>query len=266
MLPVARLQAFLRRSAQHQYTAVAIPPFSAFFHADDPLSFLNYAIPDEPAGGDLRAPLARLRAEFRARGRLPRFEFIEGYAPALAAALRVAGFAEESRLHLMLCLPATYCPAPDVPGLTVARLTPDAPDCDIEDFLETRRAGFEPFGAPALAPDEAARFRAGLSGGGATFLARLHGHAAGVASHNTPLDGTTEIGGVATLAAFRRRGIAAAITGEAVRTAFADGAEAAILTAGDERAGRVYERVGFRPYATMLAYRDADEPAPAADA
>ena len=36
--------------------------------------------------------------------------------------------------------------------------------------------------------------------------------------------------------------------------AFAGGVEIAFLTAADERAGRVYERIGFRPYATGLAY------------
>jgi hypothetical protein len=35
----------------------------------------------------------------------------------------------------------------------------------------------------------------------------------------------------------------------------------ACLSAGDERAGRVYERVGFHPYATMLAYGEK-RPAP----
>jgi predicted GNAT family acetyltransferase len=36
--------------------------------------------------------------------------------------------------------------------------------------------------------------------------------------------------------------------------AFKQGAEVVCLTAADQRAGRLYERVGFRPYATMLAY------------
>ncbi|HBY97531.1 MAG TPA: hypothetical protein DEP84_26915 [Chloroflexi bacterium] len=41
----------------------------------------------------------------------------------------------------------------------------------------------------------------------------------------------------------------------AVQAAFEAGIEVAFLVAGDERAGRVYERVGFHPSATMLAYR-----------
>ena len=40
----------------------------------------------------------------------------------------------------------------------------------------------------------------------------------------------------------------------AVQVTFDAGAEIAFLVAEDARAGRVYERVGFRPCATALAY------------
>jgi predicted acetyltransferase len=55
---------------------------------------------------------------------------------------------------------------------------------------------------------------------------------------------------------FRRRGVASVLTSEAVRTAFLQGVEVALLTAADKHAGHLYERVGFRPYATLLAYGD----------
>ena len=41
---------------------------------------------------------------------------------------------------------------------------------------------------------------------------------------------------------------------EAARTGFEQGLHQVFLTAGDERAGRVYERVGFRPAGFALAY------------
>jgi hypothetical protein len=41
-----------------------------------------------------------------------------------------------------------------------------------------------------------------------------------------------------------------------VRTAFSQGIEVALLTAADEHAGHLYERIGSRPYATLLAYGD----------
>jgi predicted GNAT family acetyltransferase len=98
-----------------------------------------------------------------------------------------------------------------------------------------------------------------LRRGGLAFLARLDGKPAGVASCTPPLDGLTELTGIATLPPFRGIGIAAAITAAAAQAAFACGVEAAFLTAGDDRAGRVYQKVGFLPHAMALAYWDPAE-------
>lgn len=258
MISIANVQAYLRRSAHQHYEAVTVPPFTLFFHPTDALSFFNYAIPDEPVDGDIAVPIARLRAEFAFRERRPRFEFIEGYAPNLPLALRVYGFDEESRLHLMVCTPQAYRPVPAVVGLSVMRLSEDSPLSDVHDFLTTQRLGFTPDESVLPAPTEAAGFRRRLQAGGGVLLARLNGEPVAAGSFSAPFDGLTEVGGIATLEAFRRRGIASALTGEAIRMAFDEGAEAAVLSAADERAGRVYERIGFRSHATMLAYIDSD--------
>src|SRR5918911_48593 len=144
MTLVARLQSYLRHSARRQYEAVAVPPFTLFFHPTDALPYFNYAIPDEATGRDLQKPLARLRAEFNARRRQPRMEFIEAFAPELAAALRAEGFVEEARLNLMICTADTYRPAPPVPGLTVSVLAGRSPLADAQAFLATQRQGFDP--------------------------------------------------------------------------------------------------------------------------
>lgn len=255
-IEIAQLQAYLRHAAQMQYEAVHIPPFTAFFHSDDVLTFFNYAIPDEPIGGDLCKPLERLRAAFRGRERLPRFEFIEGYAPELAPALRANGFEEESRLHLMMCVPETYRPAAGVAGLSIMALTVSSSPADIQAFLMTRHQGFEPGSVEPVTEIEAERFRSGLASGSGAFLALLDGRPVGAASYSPPFDRLTEVAGIATLEPYRRRGIGTALTAAAVATAFDRGVEAAILSAADARAGRVYEAVGFRATATMLAYRD----------
>ncbi len=75
--------------------------------------------------------------------------------------------------------------------------------------------------------------------------------------YTAPFDGVTEVAGLATLEPFRRRGIAMGLTALAVQRAMAQGAKVVCLTAADERAGQVYERVGFVGYATMLAYLDS---------
>ena len=74
------------------------------------------------------------------------------------------------------------------------------------------------------------------------------------AGATAPFDGITELVGIATGVPFRRRGIATCLTDLSLRWAFAHGVDIACLTAADRDAGRVYERTGFWPVATMLAY------------
>ena len=52
--------------------------------------------------------------------------------------------------------------------------------------------------------------------------------------------------GVACLPAYRRRGLATAVTSALVADAIALGVDTVCLSAGDDDIARVYERVGFR--------------------
>jgi ribosomal protein S18 acetylase RimI-like enzyme len=254
-LTVERLQAYIRSVVAREREPVNVPPFTLFIHPSDDSTFFNYAIPDAPAGAYLHEPLAVLRAEFRRRGRHARFEFIEEYAPDLPAALRAGGFAEESRLHLMTCTRATYRPAPQIHGLAVVTLDRGAPLDAVREHLDVNSRGFNPAAEPATAA-AAEAFRRGLEESRA-FTAYLDGQAAGAGMFTAPLDGLTELVGIATLEQFRRRGVATALTAQAARAAFDRAAGTVFLSAADEQAGRVYERVGFRPFATMLAYAEA---------
>ena len=71
----------------------------------------------------------------------------------------------------------------------------------------------------------------------------------GGGSHN-PREDVTEIVGVAVLPAFRRRGLAAAITGRLARNAVDNGVETVFCSAADEAVARIYEFVGFRRVGT----------------
>jgi predicted GNAT family acetyltransferase len=75
---------------------------------------------------------------------------------------------------------------------------------------------------------------------------------AAVGAHQ-PLQATSEIVGVATLPAFRRRGLAAAVTTTLVADALERGVTTAFLSADDEDVARVYERIGFRRIGTAGA-------------
>jgi GNAT superfamily N-acetyltransferase len=70
-----------------------------------------------------------------------------------------------------------------------------------------------------------------------------------VGSHQ-PVGDVTEIVGVATLPALRRRGLGAAVTGALVADALAHGARTVFLSAGSEEIARVYARLGFRRIGT----------------
>ncbi len=259
---ISRIQAYLRENAYHIYRAVPLPPFTLFFHPTNALTYFNYAIPNDP---DLPAPavlakiLAQLRETYRQVGRVARFEFFEAFAPDLPAALQANGFREEDRQWSMLCTPASFRPAPDVNGLEITALGPDSPQADLRDFILTQRQGFNPGDGSEPSKSDLVQTRADLRRGWRAYLGRLRGEPACVSLFGQPIDGVSEVAGIATRQPFRRRGIASRLTSEAVQGAFALGVNTVCLTAANQDAGRVYERVGFSPFSTMLAYIDAEE-------
>jgi GNAT superfamily N-acetyltransferase len=258
-----RLEDYMRRAAGSGRETVEIPPFVIFLDPVDPLRFFNYAHPLETLSGDfeslfsrLTGPLAAVRALFVSRQRIPRFEYVEEFVPDLAAVLTAAGFAQEGRYPLLVCDPQSYRAAPLVRGLTVHPINTNSPSSDLRDFVVVERQGFGHRAAEEATEDDCEELRDAIRQGGLAFLARLNDRPAGVASCTAPLDGLTELTSITTLPAFRRLGIATAITATAAQAAFAHGVQAVFLTAGDAQAGRVYQRVGFRPHATALAYWD----------
>ena len=261
MFEIERLQAYLRKVAQLQYQAISVPPFSLFFHSYEALKFFNYAIPDyvlgEKPGSSLAESLAQLRLTFRQNDRLPRFEFIDEYDPHLALRLAENGFIEESRLYLMVCTPNSFRPVEQPAGLEVRRLTATSSAKDIRDYLLTQQHGFEPdtLEVPSEAQVELKRLSLDT---GRNYLAHLKGQPACAGLYTFPSDKLTEIAGIATLEAFRRQGIGSYLTSRLVQDAFKEGVTLAFLTAADTRAGRVNERIGFQPFATMLAYSDPE--------
>jgi GNAT superfamily N-acetyltransferase len=123
--------------------------------------------------------------------------------------------------------------------------------------MRVQRQGFNPAEVSTVTETEIEDWRQGL-GEGRAFLAYLDGQAASAGQYTPPSDGLVELVGIATLEPFRRKGLAAALTAQAVQTAFAAGVEVACLSAGDEAASRVYQRAGFYQAAVMLAYSDSD--------
>ena len=241
---LGRIQAQMRAVARRQYEAVAVPPFTLFFHATDPLPYFNYAIPDAPAEpfGDLAAPLARLREEFHARRRVPRFEFVEACVPGLSAALEAHGFILENRAQLMVCPRGSERgsegSAPAAAGLEVEALDARTPLEKLALFLDVQRRAFG-LPSPKPATREDARSLCDTLGDSFALLGRIGGRPVATAMIQPGSDGLTELVGVATLEEFRRRGIGGTLSCEAVRRAFGRDISLVFLSAADARAGRV---------------------------
>jgi ribosomal protein S18 acetylase RimI-like enzyme len=244
---VRDLQAFLRTSAQRGRLVLRVAPFTVTLDEGNALRFVNYAIPDDGAEPDAAA-VETLRAVFRAHDRLPRLEWVEEAAPAVAAVLAAHGMAEELRTPLMACTPEGLADAPAAgDGVSVAAVGDD----DLRAAADVQRVAFGMDPVPAHeAPPDARR------GGGGAVLARVDGVPAAAATWTPVIDGASEVGGVATVERFRRRGLAGAVTAAAARAAFAAGARLCILSPGGDEAQRVYARAGFRGAATMLHWSD----------
>ncbi|NEB75622.1 GNAT family N-acetyltransferase, partial [Streptomyces sp. SID14478] len=79
-----------------------------------------------------------------------------------------------------------------------------------------------------------------------------------------PVGDVTEIAGIGTLPAARRRGLGIAVTAALVTEALASGVSTVFLSAGSKEVARLYERLGFHPTATALIATPA-HPSPSGD-
>jgi GNAT superfamily N-acetyltransferase len=159
----------------------------------------------------------------------------------------------------MVCPRGKERAAPAVSGLDVAALDAATALEEFATFLDVQRRAFS-LPSPRPASEEDGLSLRETLGDGCCFLGRIGGEPVATAMIQAPGDGLTELVGVATLEAFRRRGIGGFLSFEAVRAAFARGASLAFLSAADARAGRVYEAAGFSFAGHALFYRSAERP------
>lgn len=253
MATIVQLQDYMRSAAARSHAVHPCPPFSLYLHETDDFRFFNYAIPDFPASEVTAENLAALRAAFAMRGRTLRFEFLREYAPRLGPSLAALGVPLEAENPLLICTPETWVCMAAPEGVSLLRLAPGSCERDMAAYLETQSRGFggEERGTSAERIDE---LRQQLRRGNGAFLARMGDEPVAAGAYTEPIDGFTELVGIATLPAHRRRGIAGALTAVLASDAFARGVHTAFLTAADDDASRVYQRSGFCRAGTGLAY------------
>lgn len=255
MASIQELQDYLRSAAAHSHEVYACPPFHLYLHETDAFRFFNYAIPDYPLDALAAVQLEALRTAFADRGRTLRIEYLHEYAPLLRAALDALGVPLDGENPLLVCTAETWVSVAGPEGFHCLRLTPDSGEPDLADYIETQSRGFGDEGRGA-STERIADLRRRLSLGNGAILARVGEEPVAAGATTAPLNGFTELVGIATLPEHRRQGIAGALTSLLAADAFARGAHTAFLTAADEDASRVYQRSGFRRVGTGLAYGD----------
>lgn len=235
-----RVQASVRAVNGNEREAIVAGPFTLYRNRASDHPYLNYAVPN--AGAVEWEGIDALREAFAAQGLAPRLEFVAECAPGLEEALAAAGFELQGRYPVMT-LPATALRevrAPD--GVVIARVLEGG---DVRTLLQTAA---EAFGDGPPTDAQVAAY------GGRGHLARADGEPAGAAFYSPIAEGVSELGGIGVRERFRRRGIAAALTGAAATAAVAAGAELVFLTPGDDGAERVYARAGFEQAGTTMVH------------
>ena len=241
-----RIQHAIRTDAQRGRDVERVGPFLATFTPGSRNPYLNYAIPEQGAGPS-PADVEALAGTFESRSLRPRLEYVPGLAPAVESALLEAGFAVEARTPLMTFAgPAT--PA-EPEGIELVEVRDSE---TIRAAVTVQHEAYE----EAEPPDHAriAGVARGLERGALLVLAReaSTGEPAGAGQCTPPVDGETELTSVGVGAAFRRRGIAQALTAWLARTMSDRGADLVFLMADGEPEARIYERAGFARMGEVL--------------
>ena len=240
------VQHHTRTLASRVPTHVRVGPFLCRFNPSWSSPFANYAIPDDHAEPS-REDISALIAAFRQQDRKPRLEYLPACAPAVEKALLAAGFEVEDRPPVMACAPRHLeAPAP-VPGLEFREARSDD---DLDELFAIQHRAFEEPGDPE--PGAGSGARRIYQNGGIVVLAMFRGEAAGGGSCSAPVDGMTELTGVAVADRFRRRGIGAAISAYVTSRAHRRGYHLVWLEPADDSVERIYAGIGYRTIGEKL--------------
>jgi ribosomal protein S18 acetylase RimI-like enzyme len=245
-----------------------VGPFTLFINPGP--GFQYYARPTLGAVVFSAADVRRVRERQRALHVPEALEWVAEVTPGVRPAVEAAGV--YVREHPLLVLdPAEHRCPPAIADVVLRLVTP-------EDDLATLGgvagvaftwpgtavgiAGAAEVAAAAAgrAPEALVFERARLRSSRTIMVAAyVDDHPVAVGSHQ-PVGQVTEIVGVATLPAFRRQGIAGALTDVLVEHALRRGVHTVFLSAGDAEVARVYERLGFRRMATACVAEARQEP------
>jgi len=251
-----RLHHFLLVNWARTREVIQAGSFTVCLHPSDLVPEASATLPSVPPAREVAGGIGAVREALRQRGRHSQIVFYEAFAPRLAPALQEAGFVKSGRELVMLCTRETLTalePTSAPPDLQIEILTAQSSTAVLRDGWNTNELGFSPWSDRRASDDDIERFRRDLADGRA-FVARLDGEPAAAGMFLAPHAGVTELVGIATLAPFRRRGIAAALTAHMMACAMRSGCDLIYLRPADDAVARVYARVGFTPCGHVLSY------------
>ncbi len=239
------------RAAMGQRPGSRTGPFTVGLdaHSDDPMR--NYAVPDHharPTATDVDA----LIALFRVGQRIPRMEYIEESAPATWPVLAAAGFTVERRTPVMIATPDHQLTPRSPVGITIRQAASEA---DLTAAATVQHHAYQVPDPPG--PHDIARLSRLVKRGGLVAIAV--DDASGTVTGTGLVDvaspqaagGVGELAAVGVLTAYRRRGIASAISAYLARTAHARGIGLVFLEAEPDEE-QIYRRAGFIDATTKL--------------
>lgn len=197
-------------------------------------------------GGEVAVEdVEKVRARQRELGVPEAFEWVAETTPGLRAAVAATGLTVHEHPLMVLEGEPLAVPAPE--GVTVRMVGAD--DTALESAVAAPHAAF---GFPAP-PGAAARVADRITAGWTRLAAALDGSGDALAAgQHQPVGAVSEVVGVGTVPAARRRGLGLAVTAALVADARAHGTELVFLTASDADVARLYGRLGFRTVATAL--------------
>ncbi len=242
-----RIQQYLRGAASRFRETERIGPFLATFTPDSENPYINYALPDDGSMPTLEE-VAGLVAAYERHGRKPRLEYLAPLAPQVEPALLAAGFEVETRAPLLVCAKGALQELSATPEIEL--VTPRTPE-EIRDAVVAQHEAYE---QDAPQPSDVERLRKNLEAGAGAVLARVAatGEPAGAGVYTVPEDGVTEVAGIGVRPAFRRRGIAGALTVRLTEEALSAGVTLPFLMAAGLDEARIYAKAGYRRIGDVL--------------
>ena len=250
-----RLDQYYDRAPRDHAEAQEVGGFTVFVSEPGGWTFAARPRPGWSGGYDAAA-VAALVARMTELGVPPALEWVHETAPSLRDAVLADGTLDVEETPLMVLGERRAVTRPS--GVRVRMIGPADEDAFV-DSNAVARVAFDDSSAAdagAEARDEARRPPSAMAlellraGRARVAVAEHPRHGVVAGGRHIERDGVTEVVGVATLPAFRRTGLAAAVTDVLVDDALERGCGTVFLTASSPAVAALYAGLGFEPVGT----------------